>query len=105
MPTSRSGKTRRASCRGAWRRGCAEAADLLRSMADNRRRRRFGDAIRLEVEERCPQAVRELLRTQLQLAQEDVYPVDGPIGVGDLISVLTLDLPSLKDAPILPACR
>src|SRR5262245_30673609 len=82
-----------------------EAGDLLRSMADNLRRRRFGTAIRLEVEERCPPAVRELLRTQLQLDPEDVYPVDGPLGAADLISVLNLDVPHLKDAPVLPSSR
>ena len=82
-----------------------EAGDLLRSMADNLRRRRFGAAIRLEVEERCPENVRELLRTQLELEPSDVYAVDGPLGAADLLSVLKLDLPDLKDTPFLPASR
>ncbi len=82
-----------------------EAGDLLRSMADNLRRRRFGAAIRLEVEERCPDNVRELLRTQLELGAEDVYSVEGPLGAADLLSVLKLDLPALKDAPYMPASR
>ena len=82
-----------------------EAGDLLRSMADNLRRRRFGAAIRLEVEERCPENVRELLRTQLELEPSDVYAVDGPLGAADLLSVLRLDLPELKDTPFLPASR
>ena len=82
-----------------------EAGDLLRSMADNLRRRRFGAAIRLEVEERCPENVRELLRTQLELEPDDVYAIDGPLGAADLLSVLKLDLPDLKDTPFLPASR
>jgi polyphosphate kinase len=82
-----------------------EAGDLLRSMADNLRRRRFGAAIRLEVEERCPENVRELLRTQLELEPDDVYSIDGPLGAADLLSVLKLDLPGLKDTPFLPASR
>ncbi len=82
-----------------------EAGDLLRSMTDNLRRRRFGAAIRLEVEERCPDNVRELLRTQLELGAEDVYSVEGPLGAADLLSVLKLDLPALKDAPYMPASR
>ena len=82
-----------------------EAGDLLRSMADNLRRRRFGAAIRLEVEERCPENVRELLRTQLELEHSDVYAIDGPLGTADLMSVMKLDLPDLKDTPFLPASR
>jgi polyphosphate kinase len=82
-----------------------EAGDLLRSMTDNLRRRRFGAAIRLEVEERCSERVRELLRTQLELDPGDVYDVAGPLGGADLMSIMKLDLPHLKDAPFLPASR
>ncbi len=82
-----------------------EAGDLLDSVAENVRRRRFGAAIRLEVEERCPEAVRELLRGELELEPEDVYAIDGPLGAADLISVLKLDLPQLKDVPYLPSAR
>ena len=82
-----------------------EAGDLLDSVAENVRRRRFGAAIRLEVEERCPETVRELLRGELELEPEDVYAVDGPLGAADLISVLKLDLPQLKDVPYLPSAR
>jgi len=82
-----------------------EAGDLLDSVAENVRRRRFGAAIRLEVEERCPETVRELLRGELELEAEDVYAVDGPLGASDLISVLKLDLPQLKDVPYLPSAR
>ncbi len=82
-----------------------EAGDLLDSVAENVRRRRFGAAIRLEVEPRCPETVRELLRAELELEPDDVYEVDGPLGAGDLISVLKLDLPPLKDSPYLPTSR
>ena len=50
-----------------------EAGDLLRNVDRELRRRRFGAAIRLEVETRCPERVRELLRTQLELEPDDVY--------------------------------
>ncbi len=82
-----------------------EAGDLLRNVVENVRRRRFGAAIRLEVESRCPEAVRELLRTQLELEPDDVYAIDGPLGAADFLSVLKLDLPELKDAPYLPGSR
>ena len=82
-----------------------EAGDLLRSMTDNLRRRRFGAAIRLEVEDRCSERVRELLRTQLELEPEDVYEIQGLLGAADLMSIMKLDRPDLKDAPFLPVSR
>jgi polyphosphate kinase len=79
-----------------------EAGDLLRSVAEHVRRRRFGAAIRLEVDDRCPEGVRELLRSHLQLDPEDVYQSPGPLGVSDFLSLVRLDRPDLKDSPYLP---
>ncbi len=80
-----------------------EAGDLLRSVAENVRQRRFGAAIRLEVDERCPETVRELLRAQLELDPEDVYESPGPLAVSDCLAVQRLERPDLKDAPFLPS--
>ncbi|MGH9367351.1 MAG: polyphosphate kinase 1, partial [Thermoanaerobaculia bacterium] len=80
-----------------------EAGDLLRSVAENVRRRRFGAAIRLEVDARSPQTVRDLLRAQLELDAEDVYESAGPLAVSDCLAVQRLERPDLKDAPFLPA--
>jgi polyphosphate kinase len=80
-----------------------EAGDLLRSVAENVRRRRFGAAIRLEVNDRCPETVRDLLRAQLELDAEDVYESAGPLAVSDCLAVQRLDRPDLKDTPFLPA--
>src|ERR1700675_2360410 len=52
-----------------------EAADLLRSVAENVRRRRFGAVVRLEVDSRCPVTVRDLLCQHLELDPEDVSEV------------------------------
>ncbi len=82
-----------------------EAEDLLHSVAQNVRQRRFGAAIRLEVESRCPEAVRELLRTQLELDAEDMYEVSGPLGASDFLWLLRLERPDLKDTAFLPAAR
>ncbi len=82
-----------------------EAGDLLQSVAENVRQRRFGAAIRLEVDGRCPQAVRELLRSQFELDAEDLYEVSGPLGVSDFLALLHLERPDLKDTPFLPAAR
>src|SRR6266851_10241064 len=80
-----------------------EAGDLLRSVAENVRRRRFGAAIRLEVDSRCPDQVRDLLRGQLELDAEDVYVIPGLLAVSDFLALLRLERPDLKDAVFLPA--
>ncbi|HEY7369721.1 MAG TPA: polyphosphate kinase 1, partial [Thermoanaerobaculia bacterium] len=82
-----------------------EAGDLLRSVAENVRRRRFGAAIRLEIDKRASEAVRALVRGQLELDDEDVYDIDGPLGGADLLSLWKKDRSDLKDAPMLPAAR
>ena len=82
-----------------------EAGDLLQSVTENVRRRRFGAAIRLEVEARCPENVRELLREELELEADDVYDVAGPMGLADFFFLWKLDRPDLKDTPLVPASR
>lgn len=82
-----------------------EAGDLLRSVAENIRRRRFGAAIRLQVEQRCPDNVRELLREELELDADDVYDLPPPLAVADFMFLLKLDRQDLKDTPLVPASR
>ena len=82
-----------------------EAGDLLRSVAENVRQRRFGAAVRLEVDGRCPPAVRDLLTSQLGLDPDDVYEIDGPLGASDLLSLLKIERPDLKDPSFVPASR
>src|SRR6185295_14047121 len=82
-----------------------EASDLLRSVAENVRRRRFGAAIRLEVRNDCGEEVRDLLRSHLELDDDDLYEFDGPLGGSDLLAIPKLERPDLKDSPLVPASR
>jgi polyphosphate kinase len=82
-----------------------EAGDLLRSVTENIRRRRFGAAIRLEVDDRCTERVRNLLAQQFELDPDDVYEIRGPLAVSDFLSLLKLDRNDLKDAPFLPSAH
>lgn len=77
-----------------------EAGDLLRSMQQHLRRRRFGAAIRLEVSKSMPGKMVKYLRESLSLTREDVYIIDGPLNVPDLMQLYQLDRPELKDKPI-----
>src|SRR6202162_4468865 len=76
-----------------------EAADLLRSVAENVRRRRFGAVVRLEVDSRCPATVRDLLCRHLELGPEDVSEIAGPLGVSDLMALGRVGSPALRESP------
>ena len=76
-----------------------EANDLLSMMENTLRKRRFGTAVRLEVDARMPQPMREKLLAELELEPDDVYEFDGPLNVRDLMQLYKLDRPELKDAP------
>jgi polyphosphate kinase len=76
-----------------------EADDLLAAVEIELRRRRFGEAVRLEVAATVRPEVLELLLPELGLSEEDVYVVDGPLDLGGLWAVRALDRPDLKDQP------
>jgi polyphosphate kinase len=76
-----------------------EANDLLGMMEKTLRKRRFGTAVRLEVDARMPAGLRARIVQELELGADDVYEVDGPLNVRDLMQLYKLDRPELKDAP------
>ncbi len=77
-----------------------EAGDLLRSMQQHLRRRRFGAAVRLEVSTSMPGKMVKYLRESLGLTRDDVYIINGPLHIPDLMQLYQLDKPKLKDKPI-----
>jgi len=80
-----------------------EASDLLATIEQEVRRRRFGAVVRLEVVPKTPKRVRKLLQKQLEITENEVYEVDGPLGAGDLTSLTRLDRKELKDPPFSPS--
>lgn len=79
-----------------------EASDLLRSMEQTLRKRRFGSPVRLEVSKSMPREMVELLLKELGLTEDDVYMVDGPLDMARLMALYELDMPQLKDKPFKP---
>jgi polyphosphate kinase len=79
-----------------------EADDLLAAVEMELRRRRFGRAVRLEIDEAMSTEVRELLQRELDVSDEDVYPQVGPLDLGGLWGVHALDRPDLKDPVWVP---
>jgi polyphosphate kinase len=80
-----------------------EASDLLATIEQEVRRRKFGAVVRVEVAPKTPKKIRKLLMRQLEVGEGDVYEVHGPLGSGDFSSLCRLDRPDLKDAPFSPA--
>jgi polyphosphate kinase len=79
-----------------------EADDLLEAVELELRRRRFGRAVRLEVESSTSDEVRELLTRELDVATDDVYLIDGPLNMVGLWVLHNLDRPELRDEPFTP---
>jgi polyphosphate kinase len=76
-----------------------EADDLLAAVEMELRRRRFGRAVRLEIDAGMTAEVRALLQRELDVEDDDVYVHNAPLDLGGLWAVHGLDRPELKDPP------
>ena len=74
-----------------------EAADLLEMMEQNLRQRRFGDVVRLEISKSMPSDMAEYLMHALEISDEDVYPIDGPMCITDAFEIASMNRPDLKE--------
>jgi len=77
-----------------------EAEDLLRALQVELRKRRFGTPVRLEVAADMPDAMLDYLTNSLGLESDDIYPIDGPLNVADLLELCELNRPNLKFRPL-----
>jgi len=82
--------------------GDEEADDLLAAVEMQLRQRRFGRAVRLEVDTGMPAGVRELLLRELQLCADDLYEIDHLLDLGSLSELYALNRPELKYPPWTP---
>ncbi|MGF1478121.1 MAG: polyphosphate kinase 1 [Cyanophyceae cyanobacterium] len=80
-----------------------EADDLLLAIEQGLRKRRVGGSVvRMEIHTSTPETVRQTLVQELSLTEDDVYEIEGLLGLGDLMSFMSLPLPDLKDPPWTP---
>jgi polyphosphate kinase len=84
-----------------------EADDLLQAIEHGlRKRRKGGSTVRIEIDSVMPTQIRRMLQEELEVTEQDIYEVNGMLGLGDLMSFLSLPIPELKDPPwsaIVPA--
>jgi len=79
-----------------------EADDLLLAIEEEVRRRRFGAAVRLEVERSMPPATKDLLLRGIGLTTDDLYEVAGMLDLTGLWTLANLDIPDLRNEPWTP---
>jgi polyphosphate kinase len=79
-----------------------DASDLLESIEQGLRERRFGSVVDLAVNPSMPRRIRALLLDNLEIQASDMTVIDGPLGLVDLMELYSLDRPELKDPPFIP---
>ncbi|MEA3350780.1 MAG: polyphosphate kinase 1 [Chloroflexota bacterium] len=80
-----------------------EASDLLVAIEESVRKRHFGSTVRLEIDETMSKQDRDILITNLSIAPYQVYTVNGPIGLADVMELMNINRPDLKDEPFQPS--
>ena len=58
--------------------------------------------VNLTIQPGTPKKVRELLRANLEMSPDDVWEVEGPLGLSDVAELTDLDRPDLKNPPLMP---
>lgn len=80
-----------------------EAADLLKEIEKQLKKRQWGEAIRLEVEAGIDKRLLKFLKTELKIEEENIYAIDGPLDLTVLMKVYGLpDFEHLKTPKYVP---
>ena len=79
-----------------------DAADLLEAVETQLRKRRFGDVVRLDVSSSASSEMVERLALGLEAEESQIYRIDSPLDLADLMELAQLDRPDLKHDPWIP---
>ncbi|MFZ3186554.1 MAG: polyphosphate kinase 1 [Pseudomonas sp.] len=80
-----------------------DVEDLARALRGELFSRRYGDAVRLEVADTCPQHLADYLLKQFSLSESELYRVNGPVNLTRLFSITGLaSHPELQCKPFTP---
>lgn len=84
-----------------------EVEDLLRAVEGELFSRNYGNSVRLEVADNCPESLVDFLLARFSLTKDDLYLVNGPVNLHRLKDIIDfVDRPELKFpsfTPNLPA--
>ncbi len=80
-----------------------EAADLLKEIQKQLKKRQWGEVIRLEVESGINGKLLRFLKEELKVAEEDIFKISGPIDFTFLMKMYGLpDCEHLRNKPYVP---
>ena len=68
-----------------------EAEDLLKEIEKQLKKRQWGEAIRLEVEEGIEKRLLKIIRKELKISEEDIYYINGPLDLTVLMKLYGVD--------------
>jgi polyphosphate kinase len=80
-----------------------ESDDLLETIEEAIWQRRFRAVVRLQVNQYIPAHILKILVENLEMDPQDVYRAAGPIDLGRIRQLGSIDRPDLKDHPFTPA--
>ena len=81
-----------------------DVKDLRLALQGELPQRHFGDAVRLEVADDCPEPMAQFLLEQFELGRDDLYRVNGPVNLVRLMQVPnSVDRPDLLYRPFPPS--
>ncbi|HET9204452.1 MAG TPA: polyphosphate kinase 1 [Acidimicrobiia bacterium] len=73
-----------------------EGGDLLMAIESELTQRRFGNVVRLEIHPDMDEEVLDLLMREMGATEDDVYRIEGPLGLAGLWGLYDLERPELK---------
>ncbi|HEY1170510.1 MAG TPA: polyphosphate kinase 1 [Verrucomicrobiae bacterium] len=77
-----------------------DSSNLLKAVENELHNRRKGAAVRLEVEKDCPLEIRRFLMDVVDIEENDVYVIDGPLNPTRLMAIYEGDhSPEFRDVP------
>ena len=81
-----------------------QADDLLEMIEEELRERKFAEIVRLEIDREMPKDVKQYIYKQLHAENEDIFEINGPIGLADAAQLWGLKgYKQLKYEPWTPA--
>lgn len=80
-----------------------EADDLLETMKESVKERRFGTVVRLSINNDTPKRIRQILVQNLNVDSNDIYDLQNPLGISSLFELYNIDRYDLKYTPYVPA--
>lgn len=80
-----------------------DASDLLTTVEEVMEQRARGKPVRIEIDSSMHDHICRILENKLGITPSMLYRVGHPVGMADVMQLLSLDRPDLKDPPFLPS--